>query len=181
MKRKILAILMVFLGVLKGISQNKEKITLIEKSEVPELLIDAVTTQYPTMEMTAWYSIPTLIDFSDWEVEFDQQELSDQHKPDNYSVMLRGEHYKKYIVFDKDGNVLRVKEIIEDKALPKSIRKQLKKGAYKDWKIVGDKEKIIIGENNRELYYKIKLKKDQETHALYFDLEGNKYHLRTAK
>lgn len=158
-------------------AQHSEEIKVVKKTDVPEVVVNSVEEDYPDLGVIDWYSVPELVDFSKWEIEFDSDPYFKTHKADNYGVLLKGNDFKKYLVYDKSGKLERSKETITDAQLPVTIKNSLSNGEYKNWKVVGDKEKIIMGDTSR-VYYRVKLKNGNMTKVVYFDLMGNTFHER---
>ncbi len=156
-------------------AQTKEEVAIIKKTEVPELVVNTFEEVFPKEDAVVWYSVPSIIEEPAWEIDL----VEDDFVPATsrrYSAMITGKDYKKYVVYDAEGNIVRMKETKQNIELPAEVKAKLAKN-YKDWKIVGDEERIIIGRTNA-MYFKVKLQKGNEKQIVYFDLVGNTFLVR---
>lgn len=157
---------------------QSEMVKIIRKSDVPEVVVNTVEEDYPNADLVEWYSVPELIDFDNWKVATYRDAYFKDHKPDRYAVMLKTNDSKEILIYDKDGKLISSKETVVDGQLPITIKNELAKDKYKNWTVVGDKEKIRMGDTDKE-YYRVKLSKGNKTKYVYFDLVGNTFHERS--
>lgn len=175
MKAKIITIGTFLLVANFAFAQTKEEVAVIQKKEVPELVVNTFEEVFPKEDTVVWYSVPAVIEEPVWEVDLIEDDFLPK-KTNHYSAMVKGKDYKRYVVYDVEGNIVRMKETADGVELPVSIKTKLAKD-YKGWKVVGDEERIIVGRTNA-VYFKVKLQKGNEKQIVYFDLVGNTFLVR---
>ncbi len=176
MKTKIFYLTVFLMSINFGFAQHTQTLKIIKKAEVPEVVVNTVEEYYPNENEVVWYSVSSAIEEPVWEVDFDEDDYFKTHKADQYSVLMKGTNYKRYMVYDKNGKLVRMKETVKDSQLPVAIINTLKKD-YKGWTPIGNKEKIVEGLHNK-MYFKVKLQKGNQKQIVFFDLVGNTFLVR---
>src|SRR5688500_7433020 len=93
---------------------------------------------------------------------------------DHYTVMLKGEKGGYiYGLYNKDGDLQKMKVLAKDFALPATVSKAATSGNYEGYAIKSDKYvKMVDKKSNRE-YVEVVVGNGGETKRLYFDTKGN--------
>ena len=88
--------------------------------------------------------------------------------------MLKGEKGGYiYGLYNKDGDLQKMKVLANDFALPPTISEAATSGNYEGYAIKSDKYvKMVDKKSNRE-YVEVVVGNDSETKKLYFDTKGN--------
>jgi hypothetical protein len=78
-----------------------------------------------------------------------------------------------YGLYNKDGDLQKMKVLANDIALPESITKAATSGNYDGYDIKSDKYvKVVNAKSNRE-YVEVMVEKGSDKKKLYFDTQGN--------
>ena len=93
--------------------------------------------------------------------------------PEYYELEYTKDHQDYKSVYAKDGTFMHTSRIIKDHELPEAVANAFKKSEYKDWDIIGDKEKINK-KNPEQDIYKIKVQKGMDTHVLRYYPDGKR-------
>ncbi len=96
---------------------------------------------------------------------------SEESDPMFYYVYLKGKTGKQTLVYDKNGNLLRVKQVLRNTDMPDPVKKTLTT-KYKDWTLVENEERRIANSEKATSDYKVILKKGILKKAVVFDPSG---------
>ncbi|HSZ24791.1 MAG TPA: PepSY-like domain-containing protein [Cytophagaceae bacterium] len=180
------ALLLVFLSIVainSNAQQSKKEDKKTEKkkvakADVPKKVLESYTIIYPGTEVTEWYSYPYF-----WDIEpeiIERDGVIEYLYPEFYEVDFIKEGKSHKSIFSKSGKHLHTKVAIKDSELPKPVSDAIKNSDYKDWKIVGDKEKLENTET-KENVYTIKVEKGKEKHVLHYDENGKLVQVKKIK
>jgi hypothetical protein len=96
---------------------------------------------------------------------------SDSFQPTYYQVFLKSRDGKKTMVYDKDGNLLRVRQVLKNADVPERVINTLNT-RYKDWTLVDKEERQVNSLQKMDVDYKVILKKGLFKKAVLLDPNG---------
>jgi len=147
-----------------------EQITLKE-NQIPKTLVNSVTKDFSEGKPIEWQNFPFIFKKYGWVIE---DTANYTLKPEYFYVLIKAKDGSKLnAVYSPDGKLIRSREILRTAPLPTEIAATLAKSEYKDWEVVGDKERITDYSANISRHYVIKIRKNKKTKVLYFDVKGN--------
>ena len=174
--KKLFAIILAIV-VFNVQAQEKELFTIdakpISPQAIPSDVMESIKQDFPGNEVVQYYLLAADRVNPEWAVVMeDNLEPGDQI--DHYTVMLKG---KKggyvYGLYNKDGDLQKMKVLANDFALPESISKAATSGNYDGYAIKSDKYvKMVDKKSNRE-YVEVMVEKSGDAKKLYFDTKGN--------
>ena len=126
-----------------------------EKSDGSLTVLESIKKEFPDPVVRTLTTIPAEEYGREWNVYISKE--SAEETPDYYEVVIRTNNGMRTAVYDRSGNLLRVKQVIKNVDLPETIRESLHK-KYKGWQIIGEEERITNAKKH-VLDYKVKLKK----------------------
>ncbi len=149
---------------------------ILKSDQIPSSLKQAVEKSYSNESTFEWHKFPYLLKKYGW--TFDNNNMNDMAQnsmPDLYEVKIilsNGSNID--AVYDKNGKMLRSKELLKSMELPEPVAKAIETGKYKDCRIVGDRLKITDAQNaNPHTYFSVVVEKNNKKHNLYYDKNGN--------
>ena len=77
-----------------------------------------------------------------------------------------------YGLYDKDGNLKKMKLLANDFALPSNIRTAATSGSYSGYEIESDKFVKVIDKKTDKQYVEVVVSKGRDKRKLYFDPNG---------
>jgi predicted RND superfamily exporter protein len=174
--KKLFTIILAFVGF--GLQAQEEKVFTIDAKaisaqEMPKEVMKSIQQDFPGNDVVKYYLLAADKVDPEWAVVMeDNLEPTDQ--VDHYTVMLKG---KKggyiYGLYNKEGDLQKMKVLANDLALPPTISKAATSGNYEGYAIKSDKYvKMVDKKSNRE-YVEVVVGKDRDTKKLYFDTQGN--------
>ena len=174
--KKLFTIVLAIAGF--DIQAQEEKVFTIDAKpisaqEMPEDVMQSIQQDFPGNEVVEYYLLAADKVDPEWAVVMeDHLEASEQ--VDHYTFMLKG---KKggyvYGLYNRDGDLQKMKVLANDVALPATISKEATSGNYEGYAIKSDKYvKVVDKKSNRE-YVEVVVGKDSDTKKLYFDTKGN--------
>jgi hypothetical protein len=148
---------------------EKVVLTPVKKGEEPQVVLDSIKKAFPDPISRTLSILPAKTYGKEWNVEI--SEASAEMTPEYYEVYIKGEKGNYTAVYDKSGNLLKVKQVIKNTELPEKI-KTILDTKYAGWKIVGNEERFTNAKK-AIVQYKVILKKGLISKAVFFDSEGN--------
>ncbi len=151
----------------------------INKAQLPKEVEDSYNRTNQTVPIVAVNAYPYYWDNQAQYYDFDADQdtlkeyAQDPLAPEYYEVEYVKDDQDYKSVYAKDGTLMHTSRIIKDSELPKAVASAFRKSEYKDWDIVGEKEKINKKNPDQDIY-KIKVKKGEETHVLRFYPDGQR-------
>jgi hypothetical protein len=135
-----------------------------------DILIDTSTLTYARQYPSESYSNPSNLTNADQEFT-----APDYTNGPEYYEMVYTKHQQIYkSVYTKDGMLMHTSRIIKKNELPKKIAMAIRNSEYKNWDVVGEKEKI--DKKNPDItIYKIKVSKGEDVHTLRYNQNGTIY------
>jgi len=161
MKKIILITITIFFITVMGYGQKKSK-NEISKSKVPVEVIKSFKKMYPEAKVVEWYFYADY-----WHFEGDTVLFFTKC----YGVEYRIESKEQISVFTRYGDWVHTNRPIIEGELPKVVSDSLNNSEYKDWELIGEREKMYKVKTKEPLY-KIEVEKGKKRHILYFDSNG---------
>jgi hypothetical protein len=148
----------------------------IKKEDVPKEVTESFTIIYPQEQIVNWYSYPYY-----WDIEMDDSPMDtityvEYLYPEFYEVDFIREGRTHKSIFSREGKLLHTKKTIKDEEFPQAVKNSLKNGEYKDWTVVGEKEKIE--KDGKESVYKVKVEKGKQKQVLFYYGDGTLVQVR---
>lgn len=144
----------------------KAQRTELNMSQIPQAVVDAIQTDFPTWDInkTKWYAYSQ--DMSEWAPADDGIQY--------YAVDANGENFKVRAIYTSKGKLRYSKTTIKNSALPHTILNKIKTDEeYKGWTITGTQEVIRDFKEDKKTF-KVSIEKDGKKKTVYFDRMGNK-------
>jgi hypothetical protein len=135
-----------------------------------DIVMDTTTLTYAHQYPPETYSNPSNLTKAD-----QQFSAPDYTNGPEYYEMVYTKHKQIYkSVYTKDGTLMHTSRIIKKNELPKKVAMAIRNSEYKNWDVVGEKEKM--DKKNPDItIYKIKVRKGEDVHTLHYDQDGNIY------
>lgn len=143
----------------------------VKKADVPTEVTEQFTVLYPNIDAEDWYAYDYYWDTETDEVEEDSLIEVEYLYPEFYEVdfMMESKPYRS--IFSRIGEFIETRRIIKEDELPSAVSNALKKGEYKDWELVGEREKVEKTPK-KETLYRVRVRKGKERQVLLFDSNG---------
>lgn len=90
----------------------------------------------------------------------------------HYYVYLKGKNGKQTLVYDKNGNLLQVKQVMKNVEVPEPVKRTLNT-KFNRWTLIANEERHIFGDEKTSSDYKVILKKGFIKKAVLLDPEGD--------
>ncbi|GET24968.1 hypothetical protein [Prolixibacter sp. NT017] len=178
MKKLMLAGMIVLAFTLQAFAQQEMKVQVpmeklvIDQSQVPQVVKTAVRKDVADGQPVQWHTFPYVFKKYGWNV-INPKLVKKDKKPDQYEVYIKTNHGGRIdAVYGKDGNLVRMREVLKNIELPIKIDDAIAKSQYKDWNISKDKELITVGGEHVK-HYVVKLSKGDQHKTLFIDEKGN--------
>ena len=173
--KKIFAILVALVGY-NAQAQEKELFTVdakpISQQAIPADVVESVKKDFPGNDVIDYYLLAAEKVNPEWAVTVDDHSKANDEL-DHYTVMLKG---KKggyvYGLYDKEGNLEKMKLLANDFALPSNIRSAATSGSYSGYEIKSDKFVKVVDRKTNKQYVEVVVAKGRDTKKLYFDPKG---------
>lgn len=131
-------------------AQNQE----IDKQNIPKLVIQTIEDNYqPCKENIKWF-------LSD-----------DQINAEYYVASATGRNMSCESVYDKNGNLIRARTVLNNVKLPAVVHQALA-SEFPDWKIKSDQAVIPNFDESKKQFH-VSLEKNGNTKTLFYDIKGN--------
>jgi len=145
----------------------EESLTL-KKGNIPPAIIKAAQDLFQGSTQIKWGVFPYELKDYGWVVNKDYNEPID-----HYEIYLKTKNGSDvFAVFESTGELIRYRLIDKNAVLPAPVLKAISKTEYKDWKIVGDTEKVTSKQKNVTEHYIVRLEKGGQRKTLYYTLKG---------
>lgn len=145
----------------------------MDRTIVPKAVLDRYSIDYPSTTYESWYGYPSY-DYNDgtnWYIytppSYTGAAVSN---PEYYVVEFTADKAPYKVVYSKEGKKISTYKTSESE-LPRAVINAMKKGAYKDWVVLKEKEEIWRESDKRKIY-KVVVEKGNERHALYYREDG---------
>jgi len=178
MKKLMLASMIVLAFTLQAFAQQKMNVQVpmeklvIDQNQVPQAVTQAVQKDVSDGQPVQWHTFPYVFKKYGWDV-VNPKLVKKEKKPDQYEVYIKTSHGGRIdAVYGKNGNLVRMREVLKNVELPMNIEDAIAKSQYKDWNISKDKELITVGEDHVK-HYVVRLTKGEQKKTLFIDEKGN--------
>jgi hypothetical protein len=153
--------------VVKTHKKVTETAAKLNKSKVPKVVTETFVTEFPTGMYDSWYGYPEY----NW-YGYDPYYYYYNAYPKNYIVKFTKDNVKHSVFYTKAGKKIATHVMINAN-IPKSVTDAVAKSKYKSYKLQEDKEEILKdGDSDLLKVYKVEVRKGNDRHALFYDLEG---------
>ncbi|MDB5119399.1 MAG: hypothetical protein JWN56_617 [Sphingobacteriales bacterium] len=142
--------------------------TTVKSEDETKMVIDSIKKEFPEPVVNLLTAIPAKTYGKEWNVYISKE--SEEETPSYYEVEIKAANGYQTAVYDKAGNLLRVKQIIKNAELPEAVKNTINT-KYNDWQVIGDEERI----SNAAKFtvdYKIKLKKGILRKTVFINPKG---------
>ena len=144
--------------------------TYIETSQVPAIILEKYSKEYPLRTLEVWNGYPEFLDESDW--YGCNPYLYNCVNPKYYVVDFTKDKIAYKVIYNLEGKKVAVHRSMNTQAI-KAIAKAIMKTNYKDWKIAKAQEEIFKGDGTDKLVvYKIEVTKGGKVHYLFYKANG---------
>jgi uncharacterized membrane protein YkoI len=134
----------------KAAAEPREK--KLHKTEVPRIVLDAVTRKYPMAALTAF-----------------EQEISDGKLV--YEIAIDAGKGKMDVEVSPEGKIVAEESVIPASALPAAVKTGIAGSKYKDWKVKGA-ELVIKNEQTEAPVYEVVFTQSKAKFEVVFDRTG---------
>lgn len=170
MKKLFLIMALGVLGLTCSAQIEQVVLTPVKKGEAPQVLLDSIKKSFPNSISQTLSTITASSYGKAWNVYISP--ASAEITPLYYHVYLKGKNGNQTLIYDKDGNLLKVKQVIKNTEIPEPVKNTLNT-KYTDWTLVGNEERITTAKEKSGVEYKVILKKGVLKKAVFIDPEGN--------
>ncbi len=140
-----------------------------DKAATPQVVLDSIKKAFPQPISQTLSKITAQNYGKEWDVEISP--ASAEESPLYYEVFIHNKSGRYTAIYNKDGNLLKMKQIFKDAALPEPVNQTLQ-AKYSDWKLLSKEERVSNDGKRAFLEYKVLLKKGPIKKAVYFDESG---------
>ncbi len=147
---------------------GKKPIQKLTKGEVPKAVLDTFVYEYPAVVYYDWYGYPVLVEEADWYVIDPETYTNDS--PEYYVTEFVANGTPQKVMYNKNGKKIATHRKMKEQC-PKAVTDAFDKSAYKNWKLLNEKEEISQGKNQAKVY-KFTVENGKEKHALYYGPQG---------
>lgn len=173
MKNAVLIGLFIMGLAFQGISQDVLFEAKLKKEDVPHLVTEAITEDFPDFEVTEVSLVP--VEFIDDDVIIHKNIKKDIKEGDysTYELKLQGNGREIDATYDAEGNLKSSYEYMKDIQLPTEVAKKIAK-KYPGWAFTKDNYKLdhYHGKVTTERY-KVILKKGNDRKKVFVDMTGD--------
>lgn len=144
----------------------------LKKEEMPAVVISSLESDYPGMEILSYEAVPLEFIGDDWIVYPNAERFANKDY-DSYVITFSGHKLTGEATYDADGNLISAHETMKNIPLPHSVQRSVGIN-YPGWALDKDHEVLTINrQGEKKIYYKIELKKGNETRKVVFDGNAN--------
>jgi hypothetical protein len=146
--------------------------TTITIDQVPLAVKNAFNTQFDKNNPATWSKFPFALKEYGWVYDEGASDI----KLNRYEVSVKTkEGSDLWAVYTAKGELVETRETTNNAPLPQSVMQSLAKSAYKDWKVVGDKEIIRYyhdyDKTSVEQHFRITVEKDKVRKSISFNYQ----------
>ncbi len=149
----------------------------IPLNSVPKSLTTLVNSKLDNNNADTWIKVPDKLKEYGWMYEFGDKENPVSH----YRVLIKTSKGRIQGTYNDAGDLLSSQAIYKNVGVPSYIMKEFLNTAYKDWKVVADREVTRVNNDKMDntvlsQNFRLKVEKDNKVKRLTFD-----YDARTGK
>lgn len=168
--KKLILIMALSLATLASSAQiAKVALKPSEKGHTPQVVLDSIKKAFPQPISQTLSTITAQNYGKEWEVDISP--ASAEESPLYYQVFIHNKTGRYTAIYNKDGNLLKMKQIFMNPTLPEEVNKTLQ-SKYGDWKLVKTEERLSNDGHRAYTEYKVLLKKGPVKKAVYLDETG---------
>lgn len=169
--KKLFLIMALSVAAFTGSAQEVVKVALkpTDNSKTPQVVLDSIKKSFPHPISQTLSKIAAKSYGKQWDVEISPS--SEEQDPLYYEVNILNNDGRYKAVYDKNGNLLRIKQTFKNPSLPETVNQTLQ-SRYKGWSLVDKEERIDNNGKKAETEYKVLLKKGIIKKAVYLDESG---------
>lgn len=168
--KKLILIMALSIAALSSSAQiSKVALRPAEKGTAPQVVLDSIKKAFPAPISQTLTSITATRYGQLWDVEVSP--ASEMESPYYYQVAIKNPDGRYLAIYDKDGNLLKVKQVLKNTPLPEPVNRTLST-KYEGWSLLDKEERITTGKKFSN-DYKVLLKKGIIKKAVFLDHEGN--------
>jgi hypothetical protein len=166
MKKLIYLAALLFMS--SWVKAQEKELMVIEKSKVPQAVVDAFTKDFPNVTVKSWQILPqaSLSQHEDW--WFSEPRDASDIPMNYYTIKFSGENRSAVVTYSQKGKLVISKEVIKNTALPRTVLATLLTD-YEGWAIA--KSQVII-KNLDQVFYKVQVTKEGKEKILRFSNDG---------
>jgi hypothetical protein len=174
--RKIIPTVVLSMAVIASASAQSAAVRIkAAEAEIPTNVIESFKRDFNGSEGEEWAILPAKLVGEEYVVT-GYNDLNGE-KPSYYSVKIKGSNVHREALYDTNGKLLRMKEVIKDTALPAEVRKAIIR-ENPGYAIVKDNEIIKEGKSN-VTFYRVIIRKGNLKKLITTDPHGT--HLKEKK
>jgi hypothetical protein len=146
---------------------------VITKDKIPAAVLKAFSVQFDMNKPLTWSKFPYALKEYGWVYDVGASDV----KPDRYEVVMKLSNGNEMnAVYSVDGNLIATREESTNVPVPPSVKEELSKSQYKDWRVVGTKEIIRYyhDKNSVEQHFRVTVEKDNVKRSISFNYQGTK-------
>ncbi|MBD0256213.1 MAG: PepSY-like domain-containing protein [Cytophagales bacterium] len=151
--------------------------TKLARDQVPQVVVAGFEEEFPVAEFVDWYSYPVFYDDWGWYTLDPVYEVIEK-VPAYYLVEFTESGTPRKTIFNKKGEKAATRRTVKEADLPKAVTDGLHRSAFKDWKVVGEREEVTRHRDKQKVY-KLEVEKGTEKRFLFFDPAGKLMHETT--
>ncbi len=170
MKKLFLIIALGVISVTSSAQITEVVLTPVKNGEAPQALLDSIKKAFPHPVSQTLSTITAATYGEAWNVSINP--ASAELNPLYYHVYMRGKNGIQTLIYDKQGNLLKVKQVIKNSEIPDKVKNTLKT-KYAGWSTVGNEERITNANGRIGIEYKVILKKGIIKKAVFIGQEGD--------
>lgn len=143
----------------------------LTKDQIPPVVLKAVNTEFTMNNPHSWTKFPYNLKEYGWVYDKSTSDV----KPDLYEVNMKTNTGNEFFaVYSKDGNLVATREMSVNIPVPPAVKEALLKSKYKDWTIVGTKEKIRYYHDKKNVvqHFRVTVEKDNVKRSISFNFEA---------
>jgi hypothetical protein len=174
--KKVLSTLVLAMAVVTGASAQSSSVRIkAAEAEIPVNVLESFKRDFKGGEGEEWAILPAKLVNEEYIVsEYNAQSGT---KPSYYSVKIKGSNVHSEALYDTNGKLVRMKEVVKNTALPNEVRNVINK-RNPGYSIVKDNEIIKKGKST-VTFYRVTILKGKEKKVITVDPHGG--HLKEKK
>lgn len=166
--KKIIGTLALAITVIGGAWAQAAQIKIkARETEIPVAVVESFKKDF-IGQAAEWAIVPSTVIGEEYIVSA-YDDLNGV-KPTYYSVLIKGPQVRGEAVYDQNGKLRHMKEVIKDTALPVAVRNAVMK-EYPDYTFLKDQEIIKEGKT-KFIHYRVLIEKGKMKRALAIDANG---------
>ncbi|MES2872413.1 MAG: hypothetical protein V4708_01735 [Bacteroidota bacterium] len=169
MKKLILIMALNVAAIASSAQIAKVALKPADKAATPQVVLDSIKKAFPKPISQTLSAITAQNYGKEWEVEISP--ASAEESPLYYQLLIHNKSGRYTAVYDRNGNLLKLKQIFKNASLPEQVSHTLQT-KYSDWKVLDKEERISNDGKNAYTEYKVMLKKGPIKKAVYLNETG---------